>query len=59
MRNGWFNPAEGRPAPGRLLVGSWSAHGRTSLLVANQLPVPLGDDVDGIVDHFYGGLIVD
>ena len=24
-----------------------------------QLPVPLGDDFDRVVDHFYGGLIVD
>ena len=24
-----------------------------------QFPVPLGDDFDGAVDHFDGGLIVD
>src|SRR6187549_982335 len=25
----------------------------------NQLPVPLGDDFDGVVGHFDGGLVVD
>jgi hypothetical protein len=25
---------------------------------SKQLPVPLGDDFDGVVDHFDGGLVV-
>src|SRR5262249_2022167 len=29
------------------------------VLGGKQLPVPLGDDLDGAVDHFDGGLIVD
>jgi len=29
-----------------------------SVLGVKQLPVPLGDDFDGAVGHFYGGLIV-
>jgi hypothetical protein len=31
---------------------------RTSTLGGNQLPMPLGDDFDGVVGHLHGGLIV-
>src|SRR5487761_211335 len=31
---------------------------RTGALVCKPFPVPLGDDFDGAVGHFYGGLIV-
>lgn len=32
---------------------------QVSVLVREQFPVPLGDDLDGTVDHFEGGLVVD
>ena len=32
---------------------------RRTALGCKQFPVPLGDDLDGSVDHFDGGLIVD
>ena len=42
--------------PGRCLLVARLACFRTG---GKQLPVPLGDDFDAAVDHFYGGLIVD
>ena len=33
--------------------------GAVAVLGREQFPVPLGDDLDGTVDHFEGGLVVD
>ena len=38
--------------------GARTSQGRTSLLPGKQLPVPLGDDLDRAIAHFYGRLIV-
>jgi hypothetical protein len=41
------------PTPGVSTLAQVSVLGR------EQFPVPLGDDLDGTVDHFEGGLVVD
>src|SRR5919106_2761529 len=48
IRERWRSRARVSPAPTSFLPG-WG----------KQLPVPLGDDFDGVVDHLYCGLIVD
>src|SRR5579884_4393221 len=40
-------------------AGAGNDHDRTSVSGGKQRPVPLGDDVDGAVDHLNGGLVVD
>jgi hypothetical protein len=40
-------------------AGARTAHGRSGVLGGKQLPAPLGDDFDGAIGHFDGGLIVD
>ena len=46
-----------------VLIADWfssdSTLAQASVLGREQFPVPLGDDLDGTVDHFEGGLVVD
>jgi hypothetical protein len=49
----------------RTVQPNWSTHGSSAqgststVLGGEQFPVPLGDDFDGAVNHFDGGLVVD
>jgi hypothetical protein len=43
----------------RLLLARQGRRAAVSVLGGKQLPVPLGNDFDGAVSHFDGGLIVD
>ena len=47
------------PNPGAGERGSSPTWARLLPAWGERLPAPLGDDFDGVVDHFYGGVVVD